>query len=71
MKLKKFATQIDETVLKKLRVYSATSGRNISYIVTEAVREYLEKDKLDPAFHQSMEEILKDHGELIKRLAKD
>lgn len=70
MKAKKFATQIDEKVLKDLKSYTNETGRSISSIVTEAVAEYLQRSKLRPAFRSAMDEILDDHQELLKRLAK-
>ena len=70
MKAKKFATQIDEKVLKDLKTYAHETDRSISGVVTEAVAEYLQRSKLRPAFRNAMDEILNDHEELLKRLAK-
>jgi hypothetical protein len=70
MKLKKFATQIDETALAELRAYAKSTGRSISGVVTEAVGEYLQRVSVRPAFRSAMDEVLEDHAELLKRLAK-
>jgi hypothetical protein len=70
MKAKKFATQIDEKVLKDLKSYVHQADRSISSVVNEAVAEYLQRSKLRPAFRNAMDEILNDHQELLKRLAK-
>ncbi len=70
MKVKKFATQIDEKVLKDLKSYVNETDRSISSVVTEAVAEYLHRSKLRPAFRSAMDEVLDDHQELLKRLAK-
>jgi len=70
MKLKKFATQIDETVLEELRAYSMSTGRSISGVVTEAVGDYLKKSSVRPAFRTAMDEVLEDHAELLSKLAK-
>jgi predicted dinucleotide-binding enzyme len=70
MKAKKFATQIDEKVLRDLKSYTAQSDRSISSVVTEAVAEYLQRSKVRPAFKTAMDEVLNDHEELLKRLAK-
>jgi len=70
MKLKKFATQIDETVLEELRAYARSTDRSISGVVTEAVGEYLKKANVRPAFRSAMDEIIEDHAELLNRLAK-
>lgn len=70
MKAKKFATQIDEKVLKDLKNYVNEADRSISSVVSEAVAEYLQRVKLRPAFRRAMNEVLDDHEELLKRLAK-
>ncbi len=70
MKVKKFATQMDEKVLKDLKTFVNEADRSISSVVTEAVSEYLQRSKLRPAFRNAMDEILDDHQELLKRLAK-
>jgi hypothetical protein len=70
MKLKKFATQIDEKALEDLRAYAKTTGRSISGVVTEAVGEYLKRASVRPAYRSAMDEVLTDHSELLDRLAK-
>ena len=70
MKQKKFATQIEESTLEDLRAYAKSTGRSISAVVTEAVGEYLTRASVRPAFRSAMSEVLEDHAELLKRLAK-
>ena len=70
MKLKKFATQIDESTLEDLRAYARETGRSISGVVSEAVGEYLKRASVRPAFRDALDEVLADHAELLKRLAK-
>ena len=70
MKFKKFATQIDESALEDLRTYAKSTGRSISAVVTEAVGEYLKRASVRPAVRSAMDEVLEDHAELLKRLAK-
>ena len=70
MKARKFATQIDEKALEELRSYAKTTGRSISSVVSEAVEEYLKRASVRPAFRDAMSEVLEDHAELLKRLAK-
>lgn len=70
MKAIKFATQIDEKVLKDLKSYASETDRSISSVVSEAVAEYLQRSKLRPAFRNAMDEILDEHEELLTRLAK-
>jgi len=70
MKAIKFATQIDEKVLKDLKKYSKENDRSISKVVTQAVAEYLQKAAVRPAFQNAMEEVISENDELLKRLAK-
>lgn len=70
MKLKKFSTQIDEAVLKDLKNYVKQSDRSISKVVSEAVREYVAKAQIRPAFRKAMDEVIEEHAELLERLAK-
>jgi uncharacterized membrane protein YheB (UPF0754 family) len=70
MKAKKFATQIDEDVLAELKSYVKEANRSISSVVTDAVAEYLQRSKMRPAFRSAMDEVLDEHEELLKRLAK-
>ena len=70
MKSKKFATQIDEKVLKSLKAYVSENDRSISSVVTDAVAEYLQRVKVRPAFRSAMDEVLNENEELLKRLAK-
>ena len=70
MKAKKFATQIDETVLKDLKAYVRDADRSISSVVTEAVAEYLQRARVRPAFQKAMNEVIDEHAELLSRLAK-
>jgi hypothetical protein len=70
MKPKKFATQIDEKVLKDLKSYVGQTDRSISSVVSEAVAEYLHRSRLRPAFTKAMDEVLNEHAELLQRLAK-
>lgn len=70
MKLKKFATQIDESTLEELRAYAKSTGRSISGVVSEAVGEYLKRANVRPAFRDAMNEVLEDNAELLERLAK-
>jgi len=70
MKLTKFATQVDVSVLKELRSYAKAEDKSISKVVTEALSDYLKKIKVRPAFRNAMEEVLAENEELLKRLAK-
>jgi rRNA-processing protein FCF1 len=66
----KFSTLIDEKVLAQLKQYSEENGKNISWVVNEAVSEYLKRTRVRPAVLESMERVLRDHDDLFRRLAK-
>lgn len=66
----KFSTLVDEAVLLGLKQYSQDSGKSISWLVNEAVAEYLERSRVRPAFVNSMNRVLEKHADLMRRLAK-
>lgn len=69
-KSEKFASQLDRELLGSLREHAEASGRSISALLDDAVREYLERAQVRPAFRSAMDEILEDHDELLQRLAR-
>jgi rRNA-processing protein FCF1 len=70
MKLVKFATQVDEKVLKELRAVAKETDKTISKLVTEALAQYLQRVRVRPAFRRAMDEVLDEHEELLGRLAR-
>lgn len=70
MKAKKFATQIDEKVLKDLKAFAKKTDRSISKVVSDAVKEYIHKAQVRQVFRSAMNDVLDEHSELLKRLAK-
>lgn len=66
----KFSTLVDASVLKELKLFSEESGKSISWLVNEAVAEYLERSRVRPAFIDSMNRVLGKHSDLMQRLAK-
>lgn len=66
----KFATQIDEKVLKDLKSYAEQCHQTISSVVSVAVSEYIDRARLKPAFRRAMDDVLDENEELLKRLAK-
>lgn len=70
VKSTKFATQLDEAVLRRLRRFAREQDRSISRIVTEAVAEYLDRAEVRPAFRRAAEEVLDENRELLERLAR-
>lgn len=70
MKSTKFATQLDEAVLRRLRRFARDQDRSISRIVSEAVAEYLDRAEVRPAFRRAADEVLEENRELLERLAR-
>lgn len=70
VKATKFATQIDEAVLRRLRRFAREQDRSISRIVSEAVAAYLDRAEVRPAFRRAVEEVLDENRELLERLAQ-
>jgi hypothetical protein len=69
-KTEKFASQMDGELLQSLRAHAEASGRSISALLDEAVRDYLERAQVRPAFRSAMDEVLEEHDELLQRLAR-
>lgn len=70
MKLVKFSTQVDEKVLRELRLVAAETDKSISTLVTEALAAHLQRVRVRPAFQRAMDEVLDEHEELLQRLAR-
>lgn len=69
-KMVKFSSKLDEATLDALRAHAEESGRPISALLDEAVRDYLERAAVRPAFRAATEEVLDAHAELLERLAR-
>jgi len=70
MKLVKFATQVDEKVLKELRAVAKETGKSISRLVTEALATHIQRVRIRPVFRRAMDAVLDEHDELLRRLAR-
>jgi len=70
MKLAKFSTQVDEKVLRELRAVAKETEKSISTLVTEALAAHLQRVRVRPAFRSAMEEVLDEHAEVLRRLAR-
>ena len=67
---RKFATQLDEKVLRDLQVYAKTNDQKISSVVNAALEEYLLKFKMRPAFRSAMNKVILENERLLRRLAR-
>ena len=66
----KFASQIDARVLNELRRFAKENDRTLSGVLTRAVDEFLQRARVRPAFRKASDDVLEEHDELLKRLAK-
>jgi hypothetical protein len=66
----KFATQVDEAVLREVRATAKETGQSISKLVEDALVEHLRRVRVRPAFRRAMEEVMDEHAELLHRLAQ-
>jgi hypothetical protein len=70
MAKKKFATQVSPEVLKNLQEYVKQSKRKISDVVEDALEAHLRSVHVRPAFRSAVEQVVNQHAEALKRLAK-
>ena len=68
--MRKFGAQMDAAVLERLRAHAARSGVTMGAVLSEAVREYLDRLEVRPAFTEAAERVMDEHAELLARLAK-
>ena len=66
----KFSSKMETEALEALRAHARDEGRTLAALLTEAVREYLERRRVRPAFREAAEAVLTEHDELLARLAK-
>ncbi len=66
----KFSTKIDRKVLKELKSYADISGRTVASIVSDAVAEYVARQRVRPDVLQAIDESLTEHADLLRRLAR-
>jgi len=70
MAKRKFATTISPEALKELKGYAYEAKRSISDIVDEALKAHLRTVRVRPIFRSVVEEVLSQHNEVLRRLAK-
>jgi predicted DNA-binding protein len=61
---------MNKEVLARLRDYAQSSDRSIAQIVSEAVAEYIERIEVRPAFRSAVDEVISEHEQLLKELAR-
>ena len=66
----KFSSKMDSEALEALRAQARDEGRTLAGLLTEAVRDYLAKNRVRPAFREASESVRAEHEELRARRAK-
>jgi predicted transcriptional regulator len=66
----KFSAQMDSEVLERLREHAARTGRTLSWVMTQASAQYLQREQLREPFVAAADEILDEYAKLLERLAR-
>jgi hypothetical protein len=66
----KFSSKMSPETLKELRRYADESGRTLASVIGEAAEEYLRRAHVRPAFRAAAEQVMKEHADLLERLAR-
>lgn len=69
-KSKKFSSKMDEKVLQELRDFAQEENRDISSLLTEAVKDLLNKKRIKPIFQTVSDEVFEEFDEALEELAK-
>lgn len=65
----KVSSKVEEVVWDDLRRHAQDHQRNICGVLTEAISEYLHRARVRPAVLAALDGTLRDHRELLARLA--
>jgi len=65
----KISSKVDEAVWNDLRQMARDSDRNISGLLTEAIREYLRRKRVRPEVMRHLDDSIADNEELGRLLA--
>lgn len=67
---KKFSSKMDEETLNSLREFANQENRDISALLTEAVKEFLNKKRIKPIFQEMADEAFEELNDALKELSK-
>jgi len=70
MKSVKISSQVEEAVWAEVRAFAEESHQSISGLLTEALREYLQRRRVRPAVLRHLESSMADNEELGRLLAE-
>ncbi len=66
----KISSKVEESVWEDLKAAAAESHRNVSGLLTDAIREYLERRRVRPAVLRHLEESISENRKLGRLLAR-
>ena len=66
----KFSSKIEKQTLDELRKHAEESNKNISFVLNEAVAEYLAKVRLRPVFMEAASAVIEENKVLLQKLAQ-
>lgn len=66
----KISSQVEESVWAQLRQLAGETHRNIGGLLSEAIEEYIVRQRVRPVVLEQLERSMNEHEELGKRLAE-
>lgn len=66
----KISSKVDEQVWKELKSIAKESHQNVSGLLTEAIRDYIQRRRVRPEVSTFLESSIEENEELGKLLAK-
>lgn len=66
----KISSQVEEAVWAELRQLAGETHRNIGGLLSEAIEEYVVRQRVRPVVLEQLERSMNEHEELGKRLAE-
>lgn len=66
----KISSKVDEAAWEELKQLASESHQNISGVLTDAIRDYIQKRRVRPIVLQQLEESIRENEALGKLLAK-
>jgi hypothetical protein len=66
----KISSKVEESVWEDLKATASESHRNVSGLLTEAIREYLERRRVRPVVLRHLEDSISENEKLGRLLAR-
>ncbi|MBZ5638608.1 MAG: hypothetical protein LAO51_07595 [Acidobacteriia bacterium] len=66
----KISSKVEESVWKDLKATASESHRNVSELLTEAIREYVERRRVRPVALRHLEDSISENEKLGRLLAR-